>query len=246
MNRLLIILSIVLSVTTFAQEINKKDAAGKKQGVWKKGYTNVKVYKYVGQFKDDIPFGKFVYYYESGAVEAVVNFSNKGTVTRSQMYHNSGYMMARGKYLNKLKDSVWVYYDDRGYVSYQETYKGGKLNGQKVYFYAPRDNKLHVARYEYYKNDVLHGEFKEYHANTKEKTKGIYKNGNLHGIVTHFHPDGKIKKVAHYKYAVKHGNWAFYNEKGALIGTKMFWEGHLMEGAQGEAKKKLWEEQRKK
>lgn len=60
MNRLLIILSIVLSVTTFAQEINKKDAAGKKQGVWKKAYTNVKVYKYVGQFKDDYPFGKFV------------------------------------------------------------------------------------------------------------------------------------------------------------------------------------------
>ena len=246
MNRILIILSIIFSLSAFAQEINQVDSQGRKQGMWKKPFDNVKVYRYTGQFKDDIPYGKFVYFYETGSVQAIVIFSEKGKVSRSQMYHNSGYMMAQGKYIDQKKDSIWVYYDDRGFVSYQESYLKGELNGQKVYFYAPRDEKLYVSRYEYYKNGVLHGEFKEFHENTSVKIQGNYLDGNLNGLVTEFHPNGKIKKVMHYKFAVKHGNWAFYNEKGVLIGTKMFWEGKLLEGDEAEKKKAIWEAERKK
>ncbi|MBD3636406.1 MAG: hypothetical protein HUJ25_03615 [Crocinitomicaceae bacterium] len=236
MNRFLILLICIFSLSAFAQEqdYNKTDSQGRKQGKWRQAYEDAQMYRYVGQFKDDVPYGKFVYYYKSGAVQAVVNFSEKGRVTRSKIYHESGYMMAQGKYINQKKDSIWVYYDDRGYLSYQETYENGELNGQKVYYYAPIEGKYRVSRYEYYRNGVLHGEFVEYHENTNIKTKGQYRDGNLHGTVTHYYQNGKVKKVIKYKYAVKHGPSAFYNSKGEQIGIKWYWEGVLAETPQAE------------
>jgi antitoxin component YwqK of YwqJK toxin-antitoxin module len=243
MKPIVTLLILLIGLTSIAQsDINKTDANGKKQGVWKKAYPNVKVFKYVGQFKDDKPYGKFVYYYETGAVQAVIHFSNNGKLGRSQMYHNSGYLMAKGKYVNQLKDSTWIYFDDRGTISYQETYIKGKLEGQKVYFYVPKDGKLMIARYEYYKNGVKNGEFEEYHPNTKVKSKGKYLDGNLDGIVTHYYPNGKVKKVARYKYAVPHGYWAFYDEKGNQLGTKLYWEGKLLTGKAKEERARLIKE----
>lgn len=229
---ILFVFGAMLCTATIAQEkINQKDSQGRKQGTWKKAYDNVKVFKYVGQFKDDKPVGKFTYFRENGTVEAIITFSEDGKVGRSKMFHNSGYLMARGKYINQQKDSIWLYFDDRGTISYQEKYENGKLNGQTVYYYQPRDGKLPVARYEYYKDGVLNGEFKEFHENMNVKMEGVYKDGNLHGTVRHYHPNGKVKKVAKYKYAVRHGFWIFYDEKGKKVGDKLYWEGKLLKGA---------------
>jgi antitoxin component YwqK of YwqJK toxin-antitoxin module len=237
MKLITLFLSILISFSLLAQtDINKVDGQGRKQGVWKKPYENTKQYKYVGQFKDNVPYGKFVYYYEDGSVEAVIHFYDNGKLTRSQMYHHSGYMMAQGKYVNKEKDSTWVYYDDRGIISYQESYKLGKLDGQKVYFFEPKDNNLRVARYEYYKNGVLNGEFKEYYENSKLKQEGNYRDGNIDGVVKHYYPSGKIQKVCRYRYAVKHGMWIFYAEDGKEEGTKLYWEGKLLKGEAREKK----------
>lgn len=249
MNRLLFLLALLFTLAVQAQDqpaqkTNQKDSQGRKQGVWKVPYSNVKVYRYTGQFKDDVPYGKFVYFYETGAVEAVVYFSNNGRTTRSQMYHQSGYTMARGKYVDQKKDSIWVYYDDRGVISYQEEYKNGALDGQKVFFYAPQDNKLRVARYEYWRNGVRHGEYKEYHDNAELKEEGNYKDGNLDGIVKQYHRNGRIMKVMRYEYAVKHGPWVFYDEKGQSVGTKWYWKGRLLKKeAEIEEKKALWYKQ---
>lgn len=249
MNRLFIIIALFFGLSAYAQDqpaqkINQKDSQGRKQGVWKVPYSNVKTYRYKGQFKDDVPYGKFVYYYESGAVEAVIHFSDNGKTTRSQMYHQSGYTMAKGKYINKEKDSIWVYYDDRGIISYQENYKNGVLDGQKVFFYEPVDNKLRVARYEYWKNGVRHGGYKEYHENTNIKEEGKYVDGNLDGVVKVYHRNGKIMKVMRYEYAVKHGPWDFYDENGKPVGTKWYWKGRLLKkDAEIEEKKAIYNKQ---
>ena len=243
MNRLLLAIGILFAFTAVAQQEkwNQTDSQGRKQGPWKAAYEDVKMYRYKGQFKDDVPYGKFVYYYKSGAVQAVVHFFEKGTLTRSKMYHESGYMMAQGKYINQKKDSLWLYYDDRGYLSYQEWYKKGKLDGQKVYYYAPTGGKYKVSRYEYYKNGVLDGEFVEYHENTQIKVKGQYKDGNFYGNVTHYYQNGKIQKLLKYKHAVKHGPQTFYNEKGEQIGIVWYWNGRKAEDKKEEARfQQLW------
>jgi antitoxin component YwqK of YwqJK toxin-antitoxin module len=152
------------------------------------------------------------------------------------MFHNSGYLMAMGKYINQKKDSIWLYFDDRGTISYQEKYLGGLLNGQTVYYYEPKEGKLPVARYEYYEDDILNGEFREYHENMKLKAEGNYLDGNLHGKIKYYHGNGKLQKICRYKHAVKHGFWIFYNEEGKQVGDKLYWEGLLLKGAARERK----------
>ncbi len=54
-------------------QVNEVDDQGRKQGKWEKLYEGTRVYMYRGQFKDDIPVGKFVYFYRSQKVKAVIN-----------------------------------------------------------------------------------------------------------------------------------------------------------------------------
>lgn len=224
MKSILTFLLIVACSVSFAQ--NKKDSQGRKQGVWKKAYRDVQVYQYVGQFKNDKPYGEFTYYYKSGNVQSKIKFLNGGTTAYNKMYHeSSGRLMAQGKYVNQQKDSLWLYYDNVGNLKSQETFVNGKLEGQSVTYYEPQGGKYVVAKYEYYKNGVRDGQFKEYHPNTQLKSEGTYKDGNRNGMVKNFYPSGKIRSVERYKFAVKHGWWIFYGKDGRQVGKELFWEG---------------------
>lgn len=229
MKTLFLFWSVLISVLSYTQ-INQTDANGLKQGVWKKPYENSGVYQYVGQFKDGKPYGKFVYYYQTGEVEAVIQFNSDGSVGYSKMYHESGYMMARGKYVNQKKDSIWVYFDDRGIISYQETYKNGKLNGDQIIYYEPVNNQYLVAKWYTYKDGKKHGEFKTFHPNTQVESEGSYDMDRLNGMVKYYHPNGKLMRIERYNLGVKHGYWIYYNDKGTQDGYKLFWEGRELKG----------------
>ncbi|MFK8044201.1 MAG: toxin-antitoxin system YwqK family antitoxin [Crocinitomicaceae bacterium] len=234
------LLSILLVISTFAvgQELNKVDAQNRKQGKWEVFYNNSAEYKYIGEFKDDKPIGIFTYYYYSGRIKAKVNYKNGGAVTLSEVYHEtSGKIKAQGKYINQKKDSVWTYFDNVGNVKSKESYTNGKLEGQRVIYYEPVGGQYIVARFEYYKNGVLDGTFKEYHQNKKLKAEGNYKDGNLNGTIKYYYANGKAERLERYKYAVKHGYWVFYNKDGSQAGTKLFWEGKLLKGEALEKKK---------
>ena len=60
MTRLFIILFLGLSPVLFAQEYNKVDSQGRKQGEWRKVHEGKNVYEYKGQFKNDKPVGEFL------------------------------------------------------------------------------------------------------------------------------------------------------------------------------------------
>lgn len=233
------ILTLFLIISSIAiGQLNQVDAQKRKQGKWEVFFENTAQHKYTGQFKDNNPYGIFTYYYLSGRVKAKVNYKSNGQITLSQVYHeSSGHIKAMGKYVDQKKDSTWTYFDNVGNVKSKETYKGGKLEGQRVIYYEPVDGRYVVARYEYYKNNVLDGTFKEYHQNTKLKAEGTYVDGNLNGEIKYYFTSGKIERLERYKFAVKHGWWIFFNENGTQAGTKLFWEGRALKGAELEEKK---------
>ena len=66
---------LVLLVTGFYAQTT--DAAGKKQGYWKKKDEKNHLL-YEGEFKDDKPVGKFKYYYPNDSVRAIMSFKNEG------------------------------------------------------------------------------------------------------------------------------------------------------------------------
>jgi len=215
-------------------QVNQTDSKGKKQGFWKKPYPSSNVFQYVGQFKDDLPYGQFTYYYESGKTKIILDYKDART-SYAKMYHETGYLMARGKYIDQKKDSTWVTYDDRGVISYQEDYKSGLLNGQRVVFYEPQAGQYKVMEYSYWKNGIQHGEYKKYHPNSKLAEEGNYIDGNRDGQIKYYHPNGKVSLIANFQFAVRHGFQTSYDEKGVQIGYKFFWYG---EELKGEAMKK--------
>src|SRR5688500_268308 len=89
-------LMMLLPATLFAQSDvplgdfqNGLQAAGKKQGKWKKVDARGACI-YVGQFKDDKPYGIFTYFDDQGKKMTEMNFLDGGPVNYGKMYSVTG------------------------------------------------------------------------------------------------------------------------------------------------------------
>ncbi len=108
MRNLIVAFFMLFGLVAFAQEGNKTDAKGQKQGEWKKYHTNGML-RYVGSFKNDKPLGEFKYYYDTGKIQSKMD--HKEAVSYFIAYYKTGEVKATGKYINQKRDSVWNFYD---------------------------------------------------------------------------------------------------------------------------------------
>ncbi len=214
-------------------QLNQLDAKGKKQGDWGKLYEGSRVFEYKGQFVNDKPVGKFTYYYPSSKVKAIIQHDENSTRSTAFYYHENGSFMSYGIFRNQLKDSIWVNFGPSQRISNTETYKNGKLEGEKVIYYVPEElaDKAQIpAVISNYKNDMLDGEYTEYFDGKNVKVKGAYYQNKKDGVWTHCHTSGKPMMVIRYDKGVKHG-WMFgYDESGKEIGKKYNYHGRHLEG----------------
>jgi antitoxin component YwqK of YwqJK toxin-antitoxin module len=232
----LVFFTIVLFITScyFAQE-NQIDAKGRKQGAWKKLFPNSKAVDYIGNFKDDVPQGQFIYYYLSGKVKAKVTYVLGTNVSYTSIYHDlpGDILLAEGKFVDKLKDSVWSYYGPTGRISSKETYALGKLNGQKIVYYISEnvnDKSRKVAQVMNYKNDLLEGESVEYFDNGIVRSQMNYIDGLKSGIIITNNPNGKPMLKDNYYKGIKHG-WCYaYDGEGMEVSKVYYKMGIRLEG----------------
>jgi antitoxin component YwqK of YwqJK toxin-antitoxin module len=215
-----LLILLFLSAFSFAQTT---DAKGRKQGYWKK--TDEKNHLiYEGEFKDDLPVGKFKYYYPNDSVRAVMIFKNEGKIAYAKLYHMNGKRMAEGKYVYKeLKDSTWKFYDELGVLLSKDEYKQGKKNGLCL-VYLPDGTVSEERRF---KEDYMDGPFKEYFAKNTIKAQGNYVNGKLEGRVSYHYPNGVEVAAGYYKNGEKNGPWIYKNEKGQITEKELFKNGKL-------------------
>jgi len=234
----LIFTSCLMMSNLFAQDINQKDASGRKQGEWVVKYENSTVAQYKGQYKDDKPYGTFTYYYTSNKVKAVMKFDKDGKTSRIVLYHENGQPMGVGNYVNKLKDSVWTQYGPTGKISYKETYRMGVLDGPKTIYYVPADDSktLQIAQEYVYVNGKLEGPVKEYFPNGVLKMKGMYKNEHFEGEIDYYNPSGTLSRVDRYKNNLKHGWQIAYNDKGVETNRLYFYKNKELKGEELKAK----------
>jgi antitoxin component YwqK of YwqJK toxin-antitoxin module len=205
---ILIVTLLGAAFAIHAQETapNVTDAKGRKQGKWIKKYDKSDVPRYIGQFKDDKPYGEFKYYYESGHIKSRMVFNKDGKTSRATIYYEDGKKMSFGRYTNQKKDSVWTHYDPEGWVNTRETYVNDKLDGKVWIYYAPsKDRSGAVAQEFTYKNGLKDGEWKRYFEAGTTMSTGTYKNGLLDGVVTHFMIDGKKEVSETYWKGRLHG-----------------------------------------
>lgn len=119
---ILIALTMLFAVSSQAQEekVNQKDAQGRMHGKWVKTWPKSNSIQLEGQYKNGVPYGEFKGYYYTGELATVQVYSADGKTKWVKMYHENGYIMGKGKYVNELRDSVWQFFDTRGRLNSME------------------------------------------------------------------------------------------------------------------------------
>jgi len=186
---------------------NKVDDQGKKQGYWEKKGDNGKT-RYKGQFKDDIPFGKFKYYDEKGVLETVMAFNNTDT-TLATHYHDNGKKAAYGYYVNKQKEGKWRFYDKKGVLANSQEYHTGKKNGALIVY----NLNGTISRESYFVEDRENGYRKTYDSEGVLLTEGEISDGQPDGMQI-WYRNGKINIKGAYKHSVPDGEWVYYDAEG--------------------------------
>ncbi|MGM0532323.1 MAG: toxin-antitoxin system YwqK family antitoxin [Bacteroidota bacterium] len=202
-----IILFLVVSVNCLSQnnkDINQYDEEHKKHGVWIKKYSNGQI-KYKGEFKHGKPTGEFRRYFPNGNLMAIMQHHSDGEVY-STLFNKKEKKKAEGKYVNKKKDSIWLFYDSEGNVILRENFDMGKRDGKSVRFYPNGDTSQIVN----YRDGIKHGIFKKFFPNGNLKLLARYQNKELDGHLTIFTPEGYKEVEGLYRDNLRQGKWVYY------------------------------------
>jgi antitoxin component YwqK of YwqJK toxin-antitoxin module len=220
----LFILSFFISIASFAQDApNTTDASGKKQGHWIKYDDNHKK-MYEGSFVNNVPVGKFTYFYDTGKPWAVTIFMKNGTVAYTKHYNAGGALSGEGKYVNQKKDSLWRFYNEDSTLIATENYINGVKNGtSKVYYKTGQ-----VAEEKVWKNGKLNGTCKKYFFDGQLKYVGQYIDDKKEGKATYYYASGKIDGEGVYKNDLKDGTWKYYKEDGKERRTDQYVNGIMV------------------
>lgn len=221
MKKLLFILVCLVSLSAFAQidtsGINKTDAAGRKQGPWKK-YEKGKLV-YVGQFKDNVPYGTFKYYYNNGKLKSESEFQQGVHKVKTIIYHTNGHKASEGIFVDQIKDGTWNYYSNNDLLIKVENYKLGKRNGTWKTF-SSHDGVL--LEEENYLDDKLNGVHKTYYTDGTISLEENYLDGKQNGLCTAYYPKKQVSSSGEYLKGYRIGEWNFYDVNGKMRSTVVY------------------------
>lgn len=202
---------------------NKTDEKGRKQGPWRKTDEKGAVV-YIGQFKDDKPTGKFVYYDAEGKVLRDMYFRDART-TYIVIYWVNGKKQAEGKYTDQQKDSTWQFYDGEEALISKEAYKAGKKEGPSITYYP---GTTQIFEQKAYKNNEQDGPWIEYYPTGEKKAEGTFVLGNPEGRAVWYYEGGRISILGNYKKGLKEGIWIFYTREGKEKAKETWKDGKMM------------------
>lgn len=216
---ILVIIALLMSMPTFAQEYNRTDSKGRRQGVWMDFYANGQK-RYEGEFKNGKAKGEFRYYDEQGNLKATNTFDKSGEKALNKTYAPNGRMVATGYYVNQKKEGEWKYYDkDSGQLLLAEENKDGKVEGWSR-LYNPSNGVL--AEETQYVNGVPEGVCRKYSDTGVIIMECQYRSGLLEGPAKTYYPNTALKEEGQYAKGEKAGQWKTYNEEGDLISVDSY------------------------
>ena len=213
------VVALLLALTTVAQDVNRTDKKGRRQGVWMDFYPNGNK-RYEGQFKNDKCKGTFTYYDESGKLKATNEFDASGEKALNKTYAPNGRLIATGYYVNQKKEGEWKYFDkDSGQLLLSEENKNGKVHGWSK-LYNPNNGVL--AEETQYVEGQPEGHCKKYSDTGVLLMDCHYHNGLLDGHCKTYYPSQVLKEEGQYTEGRKMGEWKTYNEDGDLVSTEAY------------------------
>ncbi len=219
MKNFLLLLLCLVSFGAMAQvdtaNINKSDAQGRKQGVWKKYEKGKLVYE--GQFKDNIPYGIFHYYHTNGKLKSTTEFLQGVHRVKTVIYHENGRVASEGVFIDQQKDGTWIYYSNNGHRITEENYIVGKRTGNWKIF-SSEDGA--ILEEKSYVDDKLSGQRRTFYTNGEVSLEENYLDGKLNGRTTAYFPKThKISSTGEYRMGFRIGTWDFYDANGKIRTT---------------------------
>lgn len=193
-------------------DINKLDADGKKDGLWKGKYELSKRPRYEGTFSHGKETGVFKFFDDTkkGDIIATRDFSDNDGNSYTTFFDQNKNKVSEGKEVGKAREGEWKYYHKASKVVMTlENYKNGKLEGSRTVFYP--DSKM--AEEMPYKNGLKEGVYKKYGQNGILLEQSTYKNNEYNGDAVFYDSDGAVASKGKFLKGKKVGRWQFF-EKG--------------------------------
>jgi antitoxin component YwqK of YwqJK toxin-antitoxin module len=210
---------LLVSTVAFAQDSNKLDKDGKKQGLWKGIYEESKRPRYEGTFEHGKEMGMFKFFDDTkaGTVIATRAFNAKDNSCYTIFYNQKSNKVSEGKVVNKQFEGEWKYYhEDSPQIMTTELYSNGKLNGIRKVFYLSGK----IAEETTYVNGIKEGPYKKYIETNVVLEETTYKNGEYNGPAIFRDADNQIAGQGVFKNGKKIGIWKIL-EKGKLKDVNM-------------------------
>lgn len=189
-----IFLMTICCLVANAQDLNRTDSQGRRQGKWVDYYANGQL-RYEGQFKNNRCQGEFKYYDEQGHLKATNTYDKSGEKALNKTYAPNGTLIATGYYLNQKKDGEWRYYS--------------RENGALILVEENRNGKAHGNSKVYYETGVL-------------MMDRQFVDDQLEGHAKIYYPSGALKEEGNYLHGEKTGIWKAYNEDGDEISSENY------------------------
>ncbi len=190
--------------------INRKDAKGLKQGLWKTFYDNGKVKEEV-TYLNDKKNGYFKKYDETGTLISIEKYINDQAVEFAEElkeyeirrdYHDNGKVKIEGSYFNNKPDGIRREFDSNGVITSGYIFSKGILMGEGIFDAMGKKQ----------------GPWKEYHESGELAAKGSYKNNMRVGKWVFYHRNGKIEQEGTFNSkGIPDGEWKYYYESGNLL-----------------------------
>lgn len=213
--------SMVLVQSLAAQNVT--DSKGLKQGAWSKNYDGTSQARYKGQFKDNVPVGKFTYFERTGEVSAVVENVGAG-VSYSKTFYKDGKLASQGKFIDQKKDSVWLFFNESGNLVSRETFSKDVRNGKALFYNS--DSVLTLEQN--FSAGKLNGKYISFFKNGKVETEENYVNGEKMGLYKAYFSTGTVQSEGSYLKNQRMGIWKEFNSNGSVRYEREFMNDKLV------------------
>ncbi|MBO9585573.1 MAG: hypothetical protein J7574_15515 [Flavobacterium sp.] len=209
---------VLLLATLFSNaqtDINKTDATGKKDGLWKGTYAESKRPRYEGTFDHGKETGVFKFFDDTkkGDVIATRDFSANDGSSYTIFFDQNKNKVSEGKEIGKVREGEWKYYHKASKVLMTvENYKNGKLEGLKTIYYPNGQTAEEMT----YKNGLKEGPYKKIGIDGTLLEESYFKNNEYNGETVFYDSDKSIASKGKFVNGKKAGMWQFY-QKGKLV-----------------------------
>ncbi|MBN2681874.1 MAG: hypothetical protein JXR58_05165 [Bacteroidales bacterium] len=201
------------------EQINRKDKAGLKQGVWKEFHLNDQL-KTEAFYKNDSLHGiyreynklgemiNFIQYKMGKVTEEIIGSFEK--IDQVKKYHDNGKIKFAGNYKNGVPVGTHIDYDTEG-----------KITATRIY----NENGLLTAEGILTDTGKKTGNWKFYYPSGEIMEEGEYKNNKRTGDWKFYYPSGKVEQTGSYIAGNETGTWKFYAESGQLLMEENYLKG---------------------